>query len=58
MPGPALALGTYGEEQHRAAALKELLIWDITEQRSLFADSLLGGAGDANNPSVFQQPLR
>lgn len=58
MPGPALALGTYGEEQHRAAALKELLIWDVTEQRSLFAASLLGDAGDANNPSVFQQPLR
>lgn len=45
MPGPPLALGTYDEEQHRAAALKELLVWDITEQRRLFAASLLGDAG-------------
>ena len=57
MPGPLLALGTYDEEQHGAAALKELLVRDVTEQRSLSAACLLGDAGDTNNPSVLQQPL-
>lgn len=47
VPGPVLAL-------HRIAALKGLLIWDVTEQRSLFAASLLGDAGDINNLSVVQ----
>jgi hypothetical protein len=37
VPGPVLALGTCDEELHRIAALKGLLIWDVTEQRSLFA---------------------
>ena len=57
MPGPLLALGIYDEEQHRAAALKELLVWDVTEQCSLFTACSLGDAGDTNNPSALQQPL-
>ena len=37
VPGLVLALGTCDEELHRIAALKGLLIWDVTEQHSLFA---------------------
>ena len=35
MPGPVRALSTCNDKQHTAAALKELLVWGVTEQCSL-----------------------